>query len=269
MGCIPSKALIHAAEEFHKITETATESALGIKSSAPEIDLAKTVEWKDDIVTRLNSGVAGLLKKSKVKSVQGTARFRDGKTVEVETDMGLQLIHAENIVIATGSAPVELPFLPFGDKVISSTEALSLTEIPGKLAIIGGGYIGLEIGTAYAKLGSEVTIVEALPKILAQYDADLTRPVAKRLDHLGITTLTKASAKGLSEDGKSLVIETAEGERQKIAADKILVTVGRRPVTEGFGLGELVLEMDGKFIRINDQCRTSMRGVLCDWRCDR
>ncbi|MBN9275280.1 MAG: dihydrolipoyl dehydrogenase, partial [Mesorhizobium sp.] len=262
VGCIPSKALIHAAEEFEKALHAAAgNNPLGISATAPKLDFAKTVGWKDGIVSRLNSGVAGLLKKAKVKYVQGWATFRDGKTVTVETETGEQVIRAETVVIATGSAPVELPFLPFGGPVISSTEALSLPHVPERLAVVGGGYIGLELGTAFAKMGSKVTVVEALPRILAQYDAELTRPVSKRLAALGVEVLTGAKAKGLSKKGDALLVETADGTEKTIAADKVLVTVGRKPVTEGWGLDQIDLVMEKKFIRIYDQCRTSMRGV--------
>jgi dihydrolipoamide dehydrogenase len=262
VGCIPSKALIHAAEEYEQAMHMAEgKSPLGISVQKPKLDLGKTVAWKDGIVGRLNSGVSGLLKKAKVKIVEGTAKFRDGKTVEVETETGLQVIRAEMVVIATGSAPVELPFLPFGGSVISSTEALALQKMPEKLVVVGGGYIGLELGIALAKMGAKVSVVEALPRILPQYDAELTRPVAKRLAELGIEVLTGAKARGLASKGGALLVETADGAEKKIAADKILVTVGRRPVTEGVGLEELALDMAGKFIRIDDQCRTSMRGV--------
>ena len=187
IGCIPSKALIHVADEFTAANAMASgKGHLGISVSAPKIDLAGSVAWKDGIVGRLTNGVAGLLKKAGVKVVAGRASFRDGKTVAVETETGEQVIRAETIVIATGSAPVEIPALPFGKSVISSTEALSLAKVPEKLAVIGGGYIGLELGTAFAKLGSKVTIVEALDRILPQYDADLTKPVARRLKELGV-----------------------------------------------------------------------------------
>jgi len=263
VGCIPSKALIHAAEEFEKVAHMASgKDPLGIKVAAPTLDLARTVAWKDSIVSRLNSGVAGLLKKAKVKTVQGWATFRDGKTVEVETEIGTQVIRAETVVIATGSAPVELPLLPFGGPVISSTEALALGEVPKKLAVVGGGYIGLELGMAFAKMGAKVTVVEALPRVLAQYDAELTRPVLKRLGELGVEVMTGAKAKGQSEKGDALLVETADGKSAKIAADKILVTVGRKPLTEGWGLEQIDLDRAGKFIRIDDQCRTSMRGIF-------
>ncbi|TPI55283.1 MULTISPECIES: dihydrolipoyl dehydrogenase [unclassified Mesorhizobium] len=263
VGCIPSKALIHAAEEFEKVAQMAGgNSPLGISLAAPALDLGKTVAWKDGIVSRLNSGVAGLLKKAGVKTVQGWATFRDGKTVAVETETGSQVIRAEAVVIATGSAPVELPFLPFGGPVISSTEALALKEVPQRLAVVGGGYIGLELGTVFAKMGAAVTVVEALPRVLAQYDAELTRPVVKRLAALGIEMMPGAKAKGLSTKGDALLVETPDGKDARIAADKILVTVGRKPVTEGWGLDQIDLDMAGRFIRIDEQCRTSMRGIF-------
>lgn len=182
VGCIPSKALIHAANELAMITRISSgESLLGISSSKPELDFAKTMLWKDSIVGRLTNGVAGLLKKAGVKVVEGWARFLDGKTVEVETEIGQQIIRAEQVVIATGSRAIELPSLCFSGKVISSTAALALTEVPGRLVVVGAGYIGLELGTAFAKMGAAVTVVEAQSRILPQYDAELTQPVARSL----------------------------------------------------------------------------------------
>jgi dihydrolipoamide dehydrogenase len=262
VGCIPSKAVIHAAEEFEKAVHFGKgDSPLGISASAPKLDIKQTVAWKDTIVTRLNNGVAGLLKKAGAKLIEGRAAFRDGKTVAVETEVGTQIIRAETIVIATGSAPVELPFLPFGGRVISSTEALALETLPKTIAIVGGGYIGLELGMAFAKFGTKVTVVEAEAKVLPLYDAELTRPVVRRLDKLGVKVLTGAKAKGLSTKGDALLITTADGKDEKIAADKMLVTVGRKPVTEGWGLEEIDIDRAGRFIRIDDQCRTSMRGI--------
>ncbi|WP_230533624.1 dihydrolipoyl dehydrogenase [Microvirga roseola] len=262
VGCIPSKALIHAAEEYDRIVHLASgRSSLGIRTATPEISLSETIEWKDGIVGRLNGGVAALLKRAKVKMVGGWARFCDGKTVEVETETGRQVIRAENIVIATGSAPVELSNLPFGGRVISSTEALSLTAVPESLAVIGGGYIGLELGTAFAKLGAKVTIVEAQDRILPLYDAELTRRVGKRLRTLGVEVLTGAKAKGLARAGDALLVEAADGREIPLAVDRVLVTVGRKPVTQGWGIEELALDMDGPFIRVGERCETSMRGI--------
>jgi len=262
VGCIPSKALIHAAEEFGATRRMlAGKNAMGIRVEAASIDLAKTIAWKDGIVGRLNGGVSALLQKARVKIVHGRAAFRDGKTVEVETEVGMQVIRAETVVIATGSEPVELATLPFRGRVISSTEALSLAELPKKLVVVGGGYIGLELGTAFAKLGSEVTVVEAMQQILPQYDADLVRPVARRLGELGLRVLTGAKAKGLSDDGNALAVEMSDGQQQLLPADRVLVTVGRRPKISGSGIEELDLDRTGPYLRIDDRCRTSMRGV--------
>ena len=262
VGCIPSKALIHAADEYEKIMHmSARKNPLGIITSAPRIDFPHTIAWKDKIVGRLNNGVSALLKRAKVKMVLGQARFRDGKTIAVETETGTQLIRAETVVIATGSAPIELPFMPFDGPVISSTGALALDKIPERLVVVGGGYIGLELGTAFAKLGSAVTVVEAMTSILPQYDAELTRPVSKRLKELGLTVLTGAKARGLSKHGDALIVEISDGVEQSLPADNILVTVGRKAVTDGCGLDEIDLAMAGRFIRIDDRCRTSMRGI--------
>ena len=257
VGCIPSKALIHAADEFDKIRHMA---AIGITAEAPRLDLAQAMRWKDGIVGRLNSGVLALLRKAKVKVVHGAARFRDGKTVEVETETGTQLVRAETVVIATGSEPVALPSLPFGGPILSSTGALALTELPGRLAVVGGGYIGLELGTAFAKLSAQVTVVEAAGQVLPLYDGELVKPVLKRLGELGVRVLTGAKAKGYSEG--ALVVEAQSGQEERIAADKVLVTVGRRACMDGWGLEELDLDRAGRFLRIDERCRTSMRGVF-------
>lgn len=259
VGCIPSKVIIHAADEFEKATHFAGDSAIGVKAGKPEIDFSKTLAWKDGIVKRLTGGVGMLLKKNKVRAISGWASFVDGKTVDVKENGETYRIRAENIVIATGSVPVELPFLKFGDNVISSTEALALSAPPKTLAVVGAGYIGLELGIAFAKLGTKVTVVEAMDKILPLYDKELTRPVEKTLKRLGVEVLLGAKAKDASKKG--LDIETADGKAETVKAEKILVTVGRAPKTEGWGREKLVLDMNGKFIKIDDQCKTSMSGV--------
>lgn len=251
VGCIPSKALIHAADEFYNMVHANT-SPLGIRVGQPSIDLGQTMRWKQGIVSRLNAGVSGLLKKAKVKLVSGNAEFIDGKTVTVDTVEGEQRIIAEKIVIASGSSPIELPTLPFGNDVLSSTEALSLTTLPEQLAVVGGGYIGLELGTAFAKLGSQVTVVEAGERILPQYDAALTKPISDRLEQLGIAVLTNTKAQRFAQGQ----LVTDQG---NIPAEKVLVTVGRRPRTDG--LENLALSMSGAFIQINKICQTSMRGI--------
>ncbi|AGT10366.1 dihydrolipoyl dehydrogenase [Paracoccus aminophilus] len=260
MGCIPSKALIHAADEFHRIASLSKAPEMGISASGAQVDLGATVAWKDGIVERLNNGVSTLLRKANVRLIAGEATLRDGKTALVETPEGPVLIRAEAVVIATGSAPVELPALPFGGRVMSSTEALALREVPKTLAVVGGGYIGLELGTAFAKLGSEVTVLEAGPRILPQYDAELTRPVSQRLLALGVKVMTGARAGGLSDQGALRVAVTDAA--IEIAAEKILVTVGRRPRSREAGIEGLRLAMSGPYLAVDGQCRTSMRGVF-------
>ncbi|KIC15982.1 dihydrolipoyl dehydrogenase [Leisingera sp. ANG-Vp] len=252
-GCIPSKALIHAADEFHKIAR-APHGPLGICTGTPSLDFAKTIAWKDGIVRRLNSGVSALMKKAKVRFVTGRARFLDGKTVSINGSGDGQIIRAEYIVIASGSAPVELPDLPFGGPILTSSEAMKLTQVPESLAVVGGGYIGLELGTAFAKLGAQVTVAEAEDRILPLYDRELTRPVEARLDALGVTVLAGAKAQGYA-DGS---LQTDQG---PVAAEKVLVTVGRRPRTAGIGIEELALTQDGPFIKIDSYCQSSMRGI--------
>lgn len=258
VGCIPSKALIHVAEEFERIHHHAASNPIGIAVGAPTLDLAAAMTWKDGIVSRLNGGIAGLLRKAGVRQVVGHARFRDGKTVEIATSEGSRVVSAETVVIATGSTSLALPGLPFGGDVLSSSEALSLREVPKTLAIVGGGYIGLELGTAFAKLGSTVTVLEAQGSILPQYDAELVRPVAARLKALGVRVVTHALAKHY-RDGALTYAEG--GGEHRVEAEKVLVTVGRKARLDGWGLEELGLETDGASLRIDDQCRTSMRGV--------
>lgn len=259
VGCIPSKAIIHAADEYHKATSFTTDNELGISVAQPQINLAATVDWKNSIVNKLNTGVEGLLKRAGADTLPGKARFLDGKTVEVESENGgITKIHAENIVIATGSEPVEIPSLPFGDSIMSSTDVLALTEVPGSLAVVGGGYIGLEIGTAFAKLGSQVVVVESADRILPQYDSALTAPVAKRLSQLNIEVMTDARAQALEQNGLEIILK--DGSTRNLSVDKVLVTVGRRPRTD-CGIGELSLTMNGAYIEIDNKCQTSMRGV--------
>jgi dihydrolipoamide dehydrogenase len=263
IGCIPSKALIHAADAFHQAASYAGESSLGIRANAPSIDVTKTVGWKDGIVKRLTGGVGTLLKKNKVKVVQGWATILDGKTVEVRQAEGAEplRIRCEHLLLATGSQPVELPFLPFGGAVVSSTGALSPDSVPEHLVVVGAGYIGLELGTAYRKLGARVSVVEAAGRVLPAYDDELVKPVAASLKRLGIELHLESSVLGPAADGQGVRMKNAGGEEITLAADRVLVAVGRRPATAGFGLESLLLDMNGRAVRIDNQCRTSMRNV--------
>jgi dihydrolipoamide dehydrogenase len=262
IGCIPSKALIHAADEFEKARHWANGSALGIRVQQPAIDIAQTVRWKDGIVGRLTGGVGSLLKKAGVQVLSGWGSIRDGKSVDVQLAGGEAVrLQCEHLLLASGSAPVELPSMPFGGPVISSTEALSPGALPKRLVVVGAGYIGLELGVAYRKLGVEVAVVEATQRVLPAYDEELTRPVLATLKRLGVVLHLACSVEGLAADGSGVRVRTAQADEFVLPADQVLVAVGRRPRTEGFGLESLMLEMSGRAVKVDEQCRTSMRNV--------
>lgn len=260
-GCIPSKALIHAAGVFHEVAEAARPAGrFGIHAPAvPHVDFAETIAWKEDIVDKLNGGVTALLKRAKVKTINGWAKFSDAKTCTVKTPEGEIMIRAGHVILATGSKSTELPNLPFGGKVIGSSEALSLPEIPSRLVVVGGGYIGLELGSAFAKLGSQVSIVETQKNVLPTYDRKLTEPVTRWLQSSGVTLHLGAKALNIRDEG--LEIETQKGARSILPADRILVTVGRQPLTTGWGLENMALEMDGRFVKVDKRCATSTTNV--------
>jgi dihydrolipoyl dehydrogenase len=256
VGCIPSKAMIHVAERFGELRPGGELEVIGIRAT-PEIDLPGAVRWKNTVVDRLRDGVRSLLTHAGVHIVAGWARVVDGKTIAVDTENGLQMITARNLVLATGSRPMELPHISFGGKVVSSTEALSLDEVPNRLAVVGAGYIGLELGTAFAKLGSRVTVIEVADQILPMYDATLVRPVATRLRELGVDVRIGTAAVGM--EARGLVV--GGDDTDVIEADVVLLAVGRVPALDGWGVETLDLTMSGRFVAIDDRCCTSMRGV--------
>ncbi|WP_025101029.1 dihydrolipoyl dehydrogenase [Burkholderia sp. A1] len=262
IGCIPSKALIHAAEEFDKARHYAKESPLGISVASPAIDIGRTVAWKDGIVARLTGGIGTLMKRHGVEVLQGEARVIDGKTVEVAREGGEPLrVRGEHLLLAAGSEPVALPSMPFGGIVQSSTEALSPSSLPRRLVVVGAGYIGLELAIAYRKLGVEVAVVEAQARILPAWDEALTKPVAASLGKLGVALHLERKVLGLNAGGDAVRIQDAAGAEHALPADRVLVAVGRRPRTQGWGLEALQLDREGHALKIDDQCRTSMRNV--------
>ncbi len=265
IGCIPSKALIHLAGEFDRARRHASENALGIRASEPSLDTAQAMRWKDGVVRRLTGGVAALLRRHGAEVVNGWAEIVDGKTVDVRAQrpggMQTRRISCEHLLLAPGSVPAALPSLPFGGRVISSTEALSPASIPQRLVVVGAGYIGLELGVAYRKLGAEVAIVEMLPQVLPAYDAELARPVAASLRRLGVEVHLGSTVLGMNGAGDAVRMRDAQGTEREIAADRVLVAIGRRPATSGWGLERLQLDMDGPFVKVDAQCRTSMRNV--------
>ncbi len=259
-GCIPSKAIIHAATQFEEMNRVAEAPRFGISlANPPRLDFAATIDWKDGIVDQLNKGVAGLLTRAGVKVVRGHARFRDAKTCRVTSPDGDITVHAEHVILATGSVPVELPALPFGGPVMSSSEALSLTHLPTRMAVVGAGYIGLELGIAFRKLGVDVSVVEASDQILPHYDAQLVEPVVRWLERHGVTLHLGARALGF--DASELAVETQSGQPLSLPADMVLVTAGRKPAVSGWDLETMALSRSSDFIRVDDRCATSTTNV--------
>lgn len=262
VGCIPSKALISMAGFVGKIR---TAERYGITVSGLEVDFKKMQQWKQSVVDKLVGGIAYLCKGQKVEVLNGEARFRSPRQLEVrKKDGAVDLIEADNVIIATGSEPAELRDFPRdGELIIDSTDALELQEIPKSLAIIGGGYIGLELGQMYAALGAKVTVVEMLDQLLPGFDPELVRVIGQSLRRLGASFHVKARAKGVEKrpGGIALIVDSG-GKETKIEADKLLVTVGRRPVTRDLGLEQIGLEADRQgFIRVDDKLRTRIDGV--------
>lgn len=260
-GCIPSKAIIHAAEAYAQICAAQTGEHLGIRVSGNiDLDFARTRAWKDAIVDRLSDGVAALLRRAKVKVVHGWGVFQDAKTCRVTlADGEVVEIEAESVILATGGEAVALPGMSFGADVLSSTEALALDALPKRLAIVGAGYIGLELGMAFAKLGAQVTVVEAQDRILPQYDAELTAPVLKAIGRLRIDVHTRARAEGFAHG--QLQLRRDDGATLAIAADKVLVTVGRRARLDGWGLEAMGVDTARGVVRVDERCATTMAGV--------
>ncbi|HEY9721415.1 MAG TPA: dihydrolipoyl dehydrogenase [Oscillatoriaceae cyanobacterium] len=261
VGCIPSKALINAAKTFEK---TKHSDKMGIVVESAHVDFAKLQDWKNGIVKKLTGGVATLLKANGAEYLAGTATFKSAREVEVQTDKGPVLVQADNVIIATGSRPIQIPGFPFGNRVWSSTEALDAANVPEKLVVIGGGYIGLELGSAYAKLGADVTVVEAAGQLLPGVDPELVAVVAKKLQSKGIKVHTNAKALGFEEKGgKGQVKLDVGGKQETFECDAVLVTVGRRPNSENIGLEKIGVALDNRgFVKVDKQLRTNVPGVF-------
>lgn len=261
IGCIPSKALIHAADELAHARKQMDGSPTGVRVSQAQIDIHHTVRWKDGIVQRLSSGVGALLRKAGVQVLKGWAHIDDGKTVTVRTAEGESVrVRCQHLLLATGSQPVELSSMPFGGAIWSSTDALSPDVLPKRLVVVGAGYIGLELGMAYRKLGVEVTVVEAAQRILPSYDEALTDPVLAALKKSGVVLHLGCSVQGYDAQ-HGVHVRNAHADEFALPADRVLVAVGRQPHTEGFGLESLLLDRHGRYVAVDDHCQTSMRGV--------
>ncbi|SFL57199.1 dihydrolipoyl dehydrogenase [Salibacterium qingdaonense] len=261
VGCVPSKALIQAGHRYH---EAQSGDDMGITAENVSVDFSKVQEWKSSVVQKLTGGVDGLLKSNKVNIVRGEAYFSDRDSVKVSTDeYNSQTYKFKNCIVATGSRPIELPNFKYSSRVIDSTGALSLEDIPQKLVVIGGGYIGIELAGAYANLGTEVTVLEGEERILTGFEKQMAQLVNKRLKNNNVTIETKAFAQSVeeSEDGVHVTAEV-NGEEKSYDADYVLVSVGRKPNSDELGLEQIGVEIDDKgLIKVDEQCRSTNKQI--------
>jgi dihydrolipoamide dehydrogenase len=260
VGCIPSKALIAAGHRY----EVAKHSDdMGISAENVKVDFTKVQEWKAGVVKKLTGGVEGLLKGNKVDIVRGEAYFVDANTLRVMDENSAQTYTFKNAIIATGSRPIELPAFKYTKRVLDSTGALALKEIPKKIVVIGGGYIGTELGGAYANFGTQVTILEGTDEILNGFEKQMSSLVSRNLKKKGAEIITKALAKAVQETENSVIVTyEVNGEEKTVEADYVFVMVGRRPNTDELGLEQVGIDMtDRGVINIDKQCRTSVANI--------
>jgi dihydrolipoamide dehydrogenase len=264
-GCIPSKAIIHAANirgEAHEFM------SLGVfrDKNQPDVDATALQSWKDEIIKRQRSGVASLLKANNCEHKKGEAKITGPNTLSLVIGNGdSEQIAFDQLIVATGASVIEIPGFKYdGDLVGYARHGVAYDPIPKELVIIGGGVIGSELGMAYAKLGSKVTIVEMLGSILPGNDPDLLKPIEKRMKKVGIEVLTSAKAKGYKKNGAGADVEVeVGGQTRSIHADKILVAVGFKPNTEGLGLDAAGVKLDGRgWIVVDEQCRTNVPNIF-------
>ncbi|MBT1077040.1 dihydrolipoyl dehydrogenase [Geobacter grbiciae] len=264
-GCIPSKALLDSSELFALARDRF--AGHGIAIDPPRLDLARMMARKDDVVKKLTDGVAFLFKKNKIARVQGTARLtgeRDGAHgVDVSASEGTQQLRGKWVLLATGSEAAVIPFMPFdGEVVVSAREALSFDRVPEHLLVVGAGYVGLELGSVWRRLGSQVTVVEMLPKMLPNTDGQVADTLMRSLKKQGIAFRMETKVTGFAKrDGKGVVTVEAGGATEEIVCDRVLVAAGRRPLTAGLGLEDLGVRLEAGRITVDDNYQTSLRGI--------
>jgi dihydrolipoamide dehydrogenase len=265
VGCIPSKALLDSSEHYHNALHSFKEHGINLKDLKP--DLKQMVKRKDEVVAQTTGGISFLFKKNKITAYQGMGSMVDKNTVKVsKADGTSETLTGKNIIIATGSKPTQLPFLKTdGKRIITSTEALNLPEIPKHLVLIGGGVIGLELGSVYARLGSKVTVVEFMDSIIGTMDKSLGKELQKVLAKQGMEFLLSHKVTGASVKGNKVTVtaDNPEGKKISIEGDYCLVAVGRTAYTDSLGLENIGITLDerGKKIPVNDHLETSVPGV--------
>ncbi|HAB79206.1 MAG TPA: dihydrolipoyl dehydrogenase [Glaciecola sp.] len=257
VGCIPSKALLHVAKV---IKEAKHLSSHGVSFGEPEIDLDKVRGWKDSVVSQLTKGLSGMSKMRKVEHVQGFGKFTGSNTLEVTGDKGTTTITFDNAIIAAGSEPVSLPFIPQDDRVIDSTGALEMKDIPGKMLVLGGGIIGLEMGTVYQALGSKIDVVEFLDQLIPAADKDIVKVYNKTIkDTFNVMLQTKVTGVEAKKDGLYVSFEGKQAPAEPVRYDKVLVAVGRKPngLLMAADVAGVAVDERG-FINVDKQMRTNV-----------
>ncbi len=261
VGCIPSKALLHAAKI---IDEAASGKKIGITFPSPEVDIDALRAWKDKLVKKLNGGLKSLAKQRKVKIIVGKGRFTSSTTVEVEQEGGIQQIQFEKAIIATGSRPVEIPKFPNDDpRIIDSTGALAMADIPARLLVIGGGIIGLEMATVYRALGSKVTVAELADGIVQGCDRDIVRPLERLLKRQYKQIFLQTKVTKIEAENICLKV-SFEGDKapESDQFDKVLVAVGRIPNSDRIGIDAVDIALDeGGFIKVDNALQTSQSNI--------
>lgn len=262
VGCIPSKALIHAGHLYETMAHKAKD--MGITCSGLKLDMKQLVSWKNGVVEKLTGGIGGLCKRHGIEVFMGKAEFKGPRELEVSLNDGKakETIQFSKAVIATGSVVASLPSIKLdGKQIISSTEALELTDIPKKLVLIGGGYIGMELGSFFSMIGTEVVVLEYAPQILGTVDSDLAKPVEKALLQRGGSIHTNFKVEGAEAKGKKVLVrgKTQSGEEKTFEADICLVSVGRKPTTEGLSAQKAGVKVDERgFIPVNRSLQTNV-----------
>ncbi|MFW5683351.1 MAG: dihydrolipoyl dehydrogenase [Spirochaetota bacterium] len=265
VGCIPSKALLDSSELFAQTNHGLEEH--GISAGTAKIDLTKMHARKRGVVEKMTGGLAGLMKGRKITVLTGTAKLTGAQTVSVTGEDGsAQDVTADSIVLATGSVPIELPFMPFdGTTVVSSTEALEFEKVPKELVVVGAGAIGLELGSVWARLGSKVTVVEIMKEILPGWDTQVSKTMRRELGKQGLEFKLGHKVTGLAggKGKKQVTVEDPDGKELTLPADKVLVAVGRRPYYDGLGIEELGIRTDEKTRRIvvDEHLSTNVPGI--------
>lgn len=265
VGCIPSKAMISAGHFLHRLEHDAKEMGFNIKGDV-SVDMKQMQKWKQSVCDRMAGGVEQLLKGNAVTIIRGEATFKSAQELTVKGKSGTETVTAKNYIIATGSRPIQIPGFEFDEKtVLSSTGGLALSDAPKSLIVIGGGYIGLEIGSMLAKFGTKVTVVEAAKGLLVGLaDPEAVQVVARRLKKNGVDVITEAKAKSFKKAGSGVEVTVeVQGKDQVIKAEKILVTVGRKPNSDQMNLKGIGLQIDERgFIKVNAQRRTNLPNIF-------